>query len=130
MQEALTVKNIILQCSIDPESLEITADSDMIEQVLINLIYNAIDALSETSNPHILLRAFLNDQGRPCIQVEDNGRGILEEVQLKIFIPFFSTKKGGTGIGLSLSRQILRMHGGTIRVQSGIDKGTIFTLRF
>jgi len=130
MQEALTARNIILQCSIDPESLEITADSDMIEQVLINLINNAIDALSETSNPQILLRAFLNVHGRPCIQVEDNGRGILEEVQSKIFIPFFSTKKGGTGIGLSLSRQILRMHGGAIRVQSGIDKGTIFTLRF
>ena len=130
MQETAAEKGINLSCIVDPETLEITADPNMIEQVLINLINNAVDAVSTKNKPAIVLRALMNSQGRPCIQVQDNGIGILEEVQSRIFIPFFSTKKSGTGIGLSLARQIMRMHSGSIQVQSELNEKTVFTLSF
>ncbi|MCB0296648.1 MAG: ATP-binding protein, partial [Calditrichaeota bacterium] len=78
----------------------------------------------------VILSARMDERGRVLIQVEDNGPGILPEVLDKIFIPFFTTKKGGSGIGLSLSRQIMRLHRGTISVQSEINTRTVFTLRF
>lgn len=115
---------------IEPPKLELTADPEMIEQVLINLLLNAIQSVKGIDNPQILLRAKIDDRGKIIIRVIDNGPGIPEEVQEKIFIPFFSTKKDGSGIGLSLSRQIIRSHGGNIRVNSIPDKETIFTLRF
>jgi len=115
---------------IEPPTLELTADPEMIEQVLINLLLNAIQSVKGIDNPQILLRAQIDDRGKIIIRVIDNGPGISEEVQEKIFIPFFSTKKDGSGIGLSLSRQIIRSHGGNIRVNSIPNKETIFTLRF
>jgi signal transduction histidine kinase len=98
--------------------------------VLINLIKNAIYALEGRPEAAIHLRAFLNTRGKITIQVIDNGRGILPEVLDKIFIPFFSTKQSGSGIGLSLSRQILRLHGGSINVFSEPEKETVFSLTF
>lgn len=130
LQETLSAKGVNFQTSLDPHSLEITADPDLIAQVLINLINNSIEAVADKSRPAVTLKGSMNSRGRPCIQVEDNGVGLLEEVQSKIFIPFFTTKKTGTGIGLSLARQIMRMHRGTISVCSDIDKKTIFTLSF
>jgi two-component system nitrogen regulation sensor histidine kinase NtrY len=115
--------------SIEPESLELTADQEMVEQVIINLIINAIHAVGSSQNPEIKLSANIDERGKVVIKVTDNGIGIQESDQEKIFIPFFSTKKGGSGIGLSLSRQIIRAHGGTIRVNSKPGE-TIFTLRF
>jgi len=130
MENELTSKNIQLLVRVDPPSLEVSVDEQLIEQVLINLIQNSINALDKKPDAHIKMRGFLNRRGRPSIQVCDNGAGILKEVLDKIFIPFFTTKPSGSGIGLSLSRQILRLHGGTITATSVPDKETIFTLTF
>ena len=130
MKPKLTDRGISLTWSVDPETLELTADPDLMEQVMINLLLNAIDAVTDKEDPLIILSAFLGLEGRIVITVEDNGVGIVEEAASKIFIPFFTTKKQGSGIGLSLSRQILRLHHATIRVKSTPDEGSIFTLRF
>jgi two-component system, NtrC family, nitrogen regulation sensor histidine kinase NtrY len=130
MNNRLIDSGISFKWSVDPETLELTADPDLMEQVMINLILNAIDALNERNDPLITLSADMDAEGKVVVAVEDNGVGIIEEALGKIFIPFFTTKKQGSGIGLSLSRQILRMHHATIRVHSEINKGTRFTLKF
>jgi two-component system, NtrC family, nitrogen regulation sensor histidine kinase NtrY len=130
MNHKLTDNGISFKWSVDPKSLEFTADPDLMEQVMINLLLNAIDAVNGRKNPHIMLSAFMGNEGQTIFTVEDNGAGIVEEAMEKIFIPFFTTKKQGSGIGLSLSRQILRQHQATIRAQSKPDEGTIFTIRF
>ncbi|MEN8155168.1 MAG: ATP-binding protein [Acidobacteriota bacterium] len=114
--------------NIDPESLEISADSSLIEQVLINLVINAVHALKEAESPIIIVNSFLSDSGRVIIQVIDNGTGISDQNKSKIFIPFYSTKKS-SGIGLSLCKQIMKLHKGQISVTS-IDGLTTFTLSF
>ena len=106
-----------------------TADPEQIEQVFLNLIKNAIQTLQGLSNAKIELNAFRDDQGRVALQVLDNGPGIAPDIQEKIFIPFFTTKKEGSGIGLSLSRQIIRLHKGTISVSSDPKSGSTFTVR-
>lgn len=130
MEKDLKLKGIECAIDISPPSLELTADEELIEQVLINLVKNAIHALSDIENAKIIMRAFLDKRGRIAMQVIDNGPGILKEVIDKIFIPFFTTKPDGSGIGLSLSKQILRMHGGTLTAQSEPNVKTSFTLRF
>ena len=90
----------------------------------------AVQAVEQVRSPTIRLSAKLDSGGRVNIQVRDNGPGILDEVLEKIFIPFFTTKRTGSGIGLSLSRQIMRLHGGTISVNSRPNKGASFVLRF
>ncbi|MDR8393455.1 ATP-binding protein [Aliifodinibius sp. S!AR15-10] len=128
------VQQVTIDLEVDPESLEVTADPQLIEQTLINLIKNAFRALESTNNALITLRGKLDSDGHVLIQVQDNGPGIKEDNLEKIFIPFYSTSnpsgRGGSGIGLSLSRQIMRMHRGTLTVQSGRNEGTTFTLRF
>jgi signal transduction histidine kinase len=129
MESRIADKKIDFNISIDPPSLELTADPGLVEQVLINLLLNALQAVENLSNPQINMTGSMDDRGRILIQVMDNGPGILEEVQEKIFIPFFTTKKEGSGIGLSLSRQIMRLHRGSINVQSKPGE-TVFSLRF
>jgi len=121
---------IDISSEVDPESLEITADRELIEQVLINIIVNSIHALKETENPRILLQGTTEERGRAVIRVNDNGHGMDEDVKEKIFTPFFTTKRDGSGIGLSLSRQIMRLHRGRITVDSAPGKGSTFILRF
>ena len=121
---------IIFEKSVQPQSLELTADVSMIEQILINLIINSIHALKNQDEKKIKLNASMSDKGRVLVKVTDNGPGILENVQDKIFIPFFSTKSSGSGIGLSLARQIMRSHRGNIRVSSQPNEETTFTLIF
>ena len=123
-------KAIQLEVGIDPQSLELAADPELIEQVLINLLLNALQAVEGNKKAKIDLCAQMIDSGRITIQVKDNGNGIPKENMEKIFIPFYSTKEGGSGIGLSLSRQIMRMHQGTISAHSEPNIQTIFTLRF
>ncbi|NLD36717.1 MAG: ATP-binding protein [Desulfatiglans sp.] len=130
MNNTLTEHNISFRWQMEPESLEFSVDPDLMEQVMINLILNAIQAVEERANPEITLTAMLGIEGGSIITVQDNGVGIVEEALEKIFIPFFTTKKQGSGIGLSLSRQILRMHHATISVDSKPDVGTTFTLKF
>jgi len=114
----------------NPARLEVLADPALLEQVLINLVLNACDAVRGQSHPRIEIAASLDDRGRPVIQVRDNGVGIAAENLDKVFVPFFSTKEGGSGIGLSVSRQIMRLHGGSISVTSKPGLETVFTLRF
>lgn len=125
--EALNIECTLIA---EPPTLELSADEMLIEQVLINLIKNSMHALEHRTNARIQLRAFLNRRGKITIQVVDNGPGILPEVLDKIFIPFFSTKPLGSGIGLSLSRQIMRLHGGSLNAFSEPEKETIITLTF
>ncbi len=130
MKREAETNNVELVTTVDPPSIELQIDEQMIVQVLINLIKNSIHALEGIENGKITVRGFFNKRSRPTIQVMDNGQGILQEVLDKIFIPFFTTKRSGSGIGLSLSRQILRLHGGTITAQSKPGEETIFTLTF
>jgi signal transduction histidine kinase len=116
--------------SVDPPDLTLTGDPDLLDQVLINLALNAIQAVEDQKEARIELRAYVDRRSQPVIQVEDNGPGIPPDVQEKIFVPFFTTKEDGSGIGLSLSRQIMRLHGGSISVRSTPEEGTVFTLRF
>ena len=104
------------------------ADVELIEQVVINLLKNAIEAAREVENPKIEIRAIKTNEGKTFIEVQDNGKGIKKDVLDKIFVPFFTTKKEGSGIGLSLSRQIMRLHKGNIEVNSVVGEGTVFTL--
>jgi nitrogen fixation/metabolism regulation signal transduction histidine kinase len=119
-----------LRIHVTPDDLQITADPELIEQVLINLVLNAIQAVEDQPAARIELRARIDRRSRPVLQVADNGPGIPPDVQEKIFIPFFTTKDDGSGIGLSLSRQIMRLHGGALTVRSDPDEETVFTLRF
>jgi len=112
------------------QTLSVTADSRMIEQVLINLILNSFQALKGCEEPKLTVCGFVDDQSRVTITVEDNGPGIANTAIDKIFVPFFTTKKTGSGIGLSLSRQIMRLHKGELTVSSEPDKRTILTMRF
>jgi two-component system nitrogen regulation sensor histidine kinase NtrY len=130
MESDITNKGIKFLRSVNPPMLELTADPELIEQVLINLVVNSMHALENVEVPEIKLLSEMDERGRVIIKVVDNGVGINEDVHEKIFIPFFSTKKEGSGIGLSLSRQIMRSHGGLIRVNSIPGKETVFTLRF
>lgn len=123
-------QGLSLTISIDPPDLTLTADPDLLDQVLINLALNALQAVEDREDARIELRSYVDRRSRPVIQVEDNGPGIPEDVQEKIFVPFFTTKEEGSGIGLSLSRQIMRLHGGSIDVRSTPGEGTVFTLRF
>jgi two-component system nitrogen regulation sensor histidine kinase NtrY len=123
-------RNIELSVRVDPESLVVTADKQLIEQVIINLVMNSIQALDGQKNKRIMMAAFLNYAGRVMVQVSDNGSGISEEIRDKIFVPFFTTREKGSGIGLSLSRQIMRMHRGLISYKSTPGKETVFSLVF
>ncbi len=121
--------NIQFDYSCDSEYLTLQADEEMIEQVLINLLKNAMEALEPNPNPRIILKGTY-DNNAVIIQITDNGPGIIPEAIERIFVPFFTTKKTGSGIGLALSRQIMQMHNGTLTVESEPDVNTTFTLRF
>ena len=105
-------------------------DRTQIEQVLINLIKNAREACAHTPEPRIEIRSHQLSPWLNTITVTDNGEGILSDVQDKIFVPFFTTKSNGSGIGLSLCKQIMNRHGGNITVQSTVGQGSCFTLQF
>ena len=126
----ITTHGIRLDCSVEPENLELVADRQLIEQVLLNLLRNAVDALSDRPDAVITMMAFGAADGRVAISVSDNGPGIVPDALEQIFVPFYTTKKGGSGIGLSLSRQIMRLHRGTLTVRSIPDQETTFTLLF
>jgi nitrogen fixation/metabolism regulation signal transduction histidine kinase len=115
---------VAITWSVIPPDLEILADKKQISQVLINLLKNSIEALTNTNKPAIKVEAIINGQGRPQISVTDNGPGIPDDLMDKIFIPFFTTKETGSGIGLSLSRQIMQFHGGSLKIVSQPGKST------
>lgn len=130
MQPSLDQKNIEMEIILKETGLQLTIDTGLMEQVLINLLVNAMEALKDTASPKIILSAEENEHHKIQIRIADNGIGMSPEQMEKIFIPFYTSRKNGTGIGLSLCKQIMSMHKGMIRVQSIEGKGTVFTLGF
>ena len=131
MQPTLQQKHIDLEIILKDPELQVEADINLIEQVLINLLLNAIEAVKTQPHPRIVLSASNQGyNGKVLVKVADNGPGIEDDVLDKIFIPFFSTKKNGSGIGLSLCKQIMMLHKGNIQVQSVKNEGTAFILQF
>ncbi|HLX92945.1 MAG TPA: HAMP domain-containing sensor histidine kinase [Puia sp.] len=130
MQPTLDQKNIELEILLKDTDMKLQADSSLVEQVLINLIVNAVEAVKDRENPRIILSAIQSVNSKTTIKVTDNGSGMPAELIDKIFIPFFSTKKSGSGIGLSLCKQIMLLHKGNIHVQSVEGEGTAFLLNF
>jgi two-component system, NtrC family, nitrogen regulation sensor histidine kinase NtrY len=129
MQPTLDQKKVELEVILKDPHLTVAVDINLIEQVLINLLVNALEAVKEKPTPRIILSA-LHENNKLLIKVADNGGGISSELLDKIFIPFFSTKKSGSGIGLSLCKQIMLLHKGNIQVQSREGEGSVFTLLF
>jgi len=130
MQPTITQKNIELTIILKDPLLSVEIDAGLIEQVLINLILNSIDAVKNKSEPKLILSAYTDNDNKVIIKLADNGTGMSEDVMEQIFIPFFSTKKNGNGIGLNLCKQIMMVHKGNITVQSKVGEGTAFYLRF
>ncbi|HZW65133.1 MAG TPA: HAMP domain-containing sensor histidine kinase [Hanamia sp.] len=129
MEPTLDKKNIEMDIVLKDTGLSVEVDPSLIEQVLINLVVNAIEALKDRQNAMIVLSATSNNN-KVAIKVADNGSGIPDDILENIFIPFFSTKKTGSGIGLSLCKQIMMLHKGNIIVHSVFGQGTAFTLQF
>lgn len=130
LENQIEQQNIEFDVIIKDFELMIEGDMVLIEQVLINLIINAIDAVKSQQSPKIMLSVFQNNQQQTIIEVRDNGVGMSDELMDKIFVPFFTSKPNGSGIGLSLSKQIMALHKGTITVNSVEKQGTSFRLGF
>jgi len=124
----MELKGITFGTEISPSNINIHADRKLIEQVIINLMKNSIDAIDKSSERNIFVNAFVDDQGKTVIEVKDSGSGIDETLLEDIFVPFFTTKPEGSGIGLSFSKQVIRLHEGDIKVNSELGKGSTFTL--
>jgi nitrogen fixation/metabolism regulation signal transduction histidine kinase len=119
-----------LTTTVEPSSLYVYADRDLLEPVLLNLLRNARQATSDLEQPRIQLRGRLNQRGNTVIEVEDNGPGVPDEIATKIFVPFFTTREGGSGVGLALARQVMIAHGGFIRLGHADSGGAVFALTF
>lgn len=126
--QAWNQKGIQLSVNITPPTLEVLVDFNMIEQVLINLLQNAEHAVIAAENPRIEINAYLNPRGRTVIEIVDNGCGIADDILDKIFVPFFTTKQHGSGVGLALSRQIMLAHNGKIKAINNVGNGSKFSL--
>lgn len=131
---------ILLQCESDVNSTELTisvspphlnanADGELLEQVIINIVRNAMEALQGADDGTIRVSAELGDENIVQLKIQDNGPGLSEVVKEKIFLPFFTTKRNGSGIGLTLSRQIILAHHGSIYVDSNKGKGCTFLIK-
>jgi nitrogen fixation/metabolism regulation signal transduction histidine kinase len=119
-----------LDWSVEPPGLDVFADRDLLEPVLLNLLRNAWQATAKVENPSIRMRARLNRRGHVTVVVSDNGPGVPEELSRKVFVPFFTTRKGGSGVGLALARQVMIAHKGFIRLDHNESGGARFTLIF
>lgn len=121
-------KGLELEIDVEPEQLDLHADRGMIEQTLINLLQNSQQALGDGGK--VRMHARLNKRGHVCIEISDNGPGIPVDIRQKIFVPFFTTKREGSGVGLALARQIMIAHGGSIAVADNALGGASFTMNF
>jgi two-component system, NtrC family, nitrogen regulation sensor histidine kinase NtrY len=128
MTATMTDKNIAYSSRIDPIDLMVYADPELLEHALLNLVHNAIDAVAQTPDPRVEINSGQLDDRQIGVTITDNGCGVTPESLDQIFVPFFSTKPGGSGIGLSLARQIALAHGGGIDVEHRQCGGTAFTL--
>ena len=131
MKKLFPSRNIQYIYEIEDTETALMLDRSQIEQVLINLLKNASEACAEQTNPEVVIAThYDSDKHLFFLSVSDNGSGILPEVLDKIFVPFFTTKSAGSGIGLSLCKQIMNLHGGSISANSEVGKGSCFTLKF
>ena len=130
MYPSLKQKGISLEIKTDNPKVVVEIDRNLIEQVLINFITNAMYAVKNKPEAKIILFSGMTVEGEPFLTVADNGCGIPHENRDKIFIPFFTTKKNGSGIGLSLSREIVKLHNGKLQIQSQVGEGSAFTVLF
>ncbi|MFZ6012594.1 MAG: sensor histidine kinase [Bacteroidota bacterium] len=130
MEPELARQGVRFNTDVQQETLQGSFDPKLIEQVLINLITNSTHALEGLREKKISLKAYSEGDHKIVLEVTDNGKGIAEKEMKEIFVPFFSTKKDGSGIGLSLSKQIMSLHGGTIRAESKPGEGASFYLLF
>jgi nitrogen fixation/metabolism regulation signal transduction histidine kinase len=119
-----------LEITVKPPGLDVYADRDLLEPVLLNMLRNAWQATADADPPRIVLAGRMNRRGNVTIEVIDNGPGIPEDIVRKIFVPFFTTKEKGSGVGLALARQVMTSHGGFIRVANNDGGGATFTLTF
>jgi len=123
-------RKVIVETHVDPGGLDVLADRDLLEPVLINLLRNAWQATRQEESPKIQLLGRLNRRGNVIIEVIDNGEGVPRELETRIFIPFYTTRPDGSGVGLALARQVMITHGGFIRVARADGGGARFTLIF
>lgn len=123
-------EDVKLDHSVEPQGLDVMADRDLLEPVLLNLLRNAWQATGGDGKAQISLSGRMNRRGRVVIEVRDNGPGIPEELAQKIFVPFFTTKETGSGVGLALARQVMIAHGGFIRLVGNDGEGAVFVLTF
>ena len=130
LADELKPRDVELVARVEPETLEITADADLLDQALINLMRNAMDALRETSSGRITLSAVQDAAGRPVITVADNGPGIALDQREKVFVPFYTTKRQGSGVGLTLVRQIAAVHGASVSISESEGGGAAVSMRF
>ena len=130
IKEELKSKEVFVKTEFRPEELEILCDPDQINMILINLIKNASESMLKQADRWVIIRAISQGDLGTIIQVEDNGPGIVPEALERIFVPFYTTKKTGSGIGLAISRQIMNLHRGSLTVESEPDVRTVFTLNF
>jgi nitrogen fixation/metabolism regulation signal transduction histidine kinase len=126
----LARKNIDLNFQLDPKNISVLADKDMLDQVLINLIRNAADVLTDKDNAKITVVAYIDNKQRTVLEVQDNGSGVPLKIVENIFVPFFTTKNQGSGIGLALVRYIMLSHGGVVVYAPGEQSGSVFRLIF
>jgi two-component system nitrogen regulation sensor histidine kinase NtrY len=126
----LATNEIQMTTNVEPQTLELAADADLLDQALINLVRNAIEALTGVLAGHIALSARRDPGGRVVIAVADNGPGIASDQRDRIFVPFFTTKRQGSGVGLTLVRQIATAHGATVDVSRTPGGGATVSLRF
>lgn len=125
---AAELAGVAVRIDVSPESLELHADRQLLDQLLLNIVKNAIEAMKDTRDPQLQLSAQL-EFGRTVVRVSDNGPGIADDIVDQVFIPFFTTKREGSGIGLSVSRQIMTAHGGQMAIARR-DARTVVSLVF
>jgi len=118
-----------LSCEVSPHELDVFADRDLLEPVLLNLLRNAWQAVEHLDAPQIHLSGRLNRRGNVVLEISDNGPGVPDDIANRIFVPFFTTKEGGSGVGLALARQVMTAHGGFVRLLES-DSGARFALTF
>jgi signal transduction histidine kinase len=130
LADELKSRDITMTLLVEPPTLEVAADIDLLDQALINLVRNAMEALRDTPGGRIGLRAAQEAGGRVALAVSDNGPGIPPDQREKVFVPFFTTKRQGSGIGLSLVRQIAAVHNGNVAISDTPGGGATITMRF
>lgn len=128
-REDLKKEGISFELDLADTALEIHADKNLIEQAFINLVKNSVEALKGCKDGVIRIKGSLPERAQVMVEVSDNGSGISSEIQSQIFIPFFTTKQKGTGIGLSIVRKVINMHGGSIHVISREGIGSTFVIK-